>query len=356
MVGWISSRLKVAGIFLQQIDQQAAVSTEEWDTTIRWAWWEDSREIWRGHAFERSETLLPRLTQKVNASEKEGDEKWTSVAGAAVPTPSKPGSDMKVLCRAASLLLSKKKSGYGGGTASGCVLDAPPQPVCHWLRWSVENNNGGDGCIYTKWWASTVVDHFGNGEPVFSMQSSRKHPWVISSVLWFLMAAHTLCLAWVPAFWCNEKWSQKGSSWSCFCNGILKSFCESVFPLLLLESALNGCGCPPCSVLASLERRRVKTSQGDGCLFFCFMKLPCCPRPTSSDCMLSSQWSLHDSPRVNAFQTIMPPLEHYNHVCGSFFSGSSHVSFFLSGILCVIPPMCDNAWRFLPSSMWDLGA
>ena len=80
MVGWVSSKLKVAGTFLQQIDQQATVSTEEWDTTIRWAWWEDSCEIWRGHAL----TLLPHLTQKVNASEKKGDEEWTSVAGAAV--------------------------------------------------------------------------------------------------------------------------------------------------------------------------------------------------------------------------------------------------------------------------------
>ena len=53
------------------------------------------------------------------------------------------------------------------------------------------NSGGGDGCIYTKWWASTVVDHLGNGELVFSMQSSRKRPWVILSMLWFLMAAHT---------------------------------------------------------------------------------------------------------------------------------------------------------------------
>ena len=131
----------------------------------------------------------------------------------------------------------------------------------------------------------------------------------------------------------------------------MTSFVDSVLREVLVPRELGTGLESSCSVLASLERRRVKTSQGDGCLFFCFMKLACCPRPTSSDCMLSSQWSLHDSPRVNAFQTIMPPLEHYNHVCGSFFSGSSHVSFFLSGILCVIPPMCDDAWRFLPSSM-----
>ena len=140
--------LKLQESFFQQIDQQnSRVFGKERDAVIRWTWWEDSREIWRGHAFERSETLLPRLTQKVNASEKKGDEKWTSVAGAAVPTPSKLGSDMKVLCRAALLLLSKKKSGYGGGTAGGCVLDAPPQPVCHWSRWSAEDDNGDDWSV-----------------------------------------------------------------------------------------------------------------------------------------------------------------------------------------------------------------
>ena len=91
-------------------------------------------------------------------------------------------------------------------------------------------------------------------------------------------------------------------------------------------------------------------SKGGGCLLFCFLEPACCPRPISPGCVLSSQWSPHASPRVDAFQIIMQPLEHYSRVCGSFFSGSSHVSFFLSGSLCVIPPMCDNAWRFLPSS------
>ena len=49
-------------------------------------------------------------------------------------------------------------------------------------------------------------------------------------------------------------------------------------------------------------------------------------------------------------------MEHYSCACGSFFSSNSHVSFFLSGNHCVIPPMCDCAWRFLPSGVWDLGA
>ena len=129
----------------------------------------------------------------------------------------------------------------------------------------------------------------------------------------------------------------------CFSNGILKSFCESVFHLAFVGECSKWLWVSSCSVLASLERRRVKTSQGGGCLFFCFMKPACCPRPTSPGCVLSSQWSLPDFPRVNAFQTIMQPLEHYSRVCGSFFSGSSHVSFFLSGILCVVPPMCDYA-------------
>ena len=115
--------------------------------------------------------------------------------------------------------------------------------------------------------------------------------------------------------------------------------------------------CPPCSVLASLERLCVEMSKGGGCLFLCLMELACCPKPISPGYVLSSQWSLHVSPHVDVFQIIMQPMEHYNYACGSFFSSNSHVSFFLSGNLCVIiPPMCDCAWRFLPSGVWDLGA
>ena len=118
------------------------------------------------------------------------------------------------------------------------------------------NSGGGDGCIYTKRWASTVVDYFGNGELVLSMQSSRKRSWVILSVLWFLMAAHTrpgrgvllssgkfaigmktrtswnragYLYAWRgPQLLMQWKVEPKSSSWPCLCNRILQLFCEGV--------------------------------------------------------------------------------------------------------------------------------
>lgn len=59
--------------------------------------------------------------------------------------------------------------------------------------------------------------------------------------------------------------------------------------------------CPPCSVLASLEWLRVGMSKDGGWFFVFLMELVCCPNPMSPGCVLSSQWSLHASPHVDAF-------------------------------------------------------
>ena len=60
-------------------------------------------------------------------------EEWSSEVKLKL-TLSKPRSNMKVPCRAASLLLSMKKSKSKGDTASGCVVDVSPQLMCHWSR------------------------------------------------------------------------------------------------------------------------------------------------------------------------------------------------------------------------------
>ena len=72
--------------------------------------------------------------------------------------------------------------------------------------------------------------------------------------------------------------------------------------------------------------------------------------------IVSSFISMHV---VYLFQIMMQPMEDCSRAFGSFFGGNPHVSLFLSGSLCVIPPRCGCTWRFLlgdVSRLWCLGS